>query len=92
MADVPFIPFHAKARVQTADPAKAPTNGRSVRIAGKTKQPNKDGRYGCGVVIYDLARAWCCNEAKLEVSGEFDDDAIRIPEQQRLRLAAKYSG
>jgi len=92
MPDVPSIPFHAKVRVQTADPAKAKINGRLGRIAGRTEQPNDDGRYGYGVFIYDLARVWCCNEAELEVTGEFDEDAVRISEQQRLRLAAKNAG
>ncbi|HEX4796663.1 MAG TPA: hypothetical protein VH370_22920 [Humisphaera sp.] len=89
MADMPSIQFHAMVRVRTADPAKAKINGRLGRIAGKTEQRNDDGRYGYGVFIYDLAGVWCCNDAELEVTGEFDEDAIRISEQQRLRLAAK---
>jgi hypothetical protein len=89
MGDVPFIPIHAKVRVQTADPAKAPINGRRGRIAGKTERPNEDGRYAYGVFIYDLARVWCCEEAELQVTGEFDEDAVRISEQQRLQLAAR---
>src|SRR4051812_23982871 len=92
MADTPAIPFHAKVRVRSASPGTREIEGRLGRIAGKTEQPNEDGRYGYGVFIYDLARVWCCNEAELEVTGEFDEDAIRISEQQRLRLAAKNAG
>jgi hypothetical protein len=92
MADVPFIPFHAKVRVKTADPAKAPINGRLGRIAGMTERPNDDGRFGYGVFVYDLAEVRCCNEAELDVTGELDEDALRMSEEHRVRLAAKHAG
>lgn len=92
MANTPAIPFHTKVRVRTNDPAKARINGMLGYIGGVTERPMDDGRFGYGVFIYELARVWSCREAELELTGEVDEQRVRIAEQQRLRLAAKNSG
>ncbi len=91
-ANTASIPFHARVRIRTADPEKVTINGRLGYIAGKTEEPTDDGRYGYGVFVYDLARVWSCRETELEVTGKFDEHAMKVSEQHRLRLAAKNMG
>jgi hypothetical protein len=88
----PTIPFHAKVRVRSVNPATCEIDGHLGYVAGITETPLEDGHFGYGVFIYDFARVWCCAEVELEPTGELDEQSVQNAEEQRQRLSAKGAG
>lgn len=89
MATIPTFSFHTQVLVRSKRPATRDIDGLLGYVAGISERPDESGHFEYAIFLYDLKRAWCCEEAELESTGEVDDESVRRSEEQARRLASK---
>ena len=85
----PRFPFHSKVYVRSKRPNTKEIHGRLGCVAGITEQPDENGYFGYGILVYDFGQVWCCEEGELESTGVVDFESVKRNEEQTKRLAQK---